>query len=329
MRRWLLLALVSAWLLAIWDSPVRADTLRPGYLELTQQDALHWRVIWKAPLLGGLASRARPVAPPFCRYAIASTRTDGTSLISAGVLTCDRPIAGATVGLAGMESGFSDALLRIAPLDGPIQVERLTPDRTTTVVATSPANWQVAGTYLALGVEHILTGYDHLLLVVSLVLLLMRFGLVVKAVTAFTVAHSITLAGASLGLFGLPQAPVEALIALSILFLAVEIVKQVPGEPRASERTSWIVALLFGLLHGFGFAGALREVGLPEADVSLALLTFNLGVELGQLAIVAAVLALIALVRHVRPGMLRPAVVASSYVIGTLSAFWFIERLIA
>jgi hydrogenase/urease accessory protein HupE len=227
-----------------------------------------------------------------------------------------------------MESGFTDALLRIAPLDGPIQVERLTPDRTTAVVATVPTNWQVAGTYLALGVEHILAGYDHLLLVVALVLLLQRIRLVIKAVTAFTVAHSITLAGVTLGLFGLPQAPVEALIALSILFLAVEIVKQVPGEPRASERTSWIVALLFGLLHGFGFAGALREIGLPEADLAVALLTFNLGVELGQLAIVAAVLALIALVRRARPRMLRPAVVVSSYAIGTLSAFWFIERLI-
>ena len=252
----------------------------------------------------------------------------GVSLISAGVLACDRPIAGATVGLAGMESGFTDALLRIAPLDGPIQVERLTPDRTTAVVATVPTNWQVAGTYLALGVEHILAGYDHLLLVVALVLLLQRIRLVIKAVTAFTVAHSITLAGVTLGLFGLPQAPVEALIALSILFLAVEIVKQVPGEPRASERTSWIVALLFGLLHGFGFAGALREIGLPEADLAVALLTFNLGVELGQLAIVAAVLALIALVRRARPRMLRPAVVVSSYAIGTLSAFWFLERLI-
>ena len=131
-------------------------------------------------------------------------------------------------------------------------------------------------------------GYDHLLFVVALVLLLSGFWTVVKAVTAFTVAHSLTLVGTTLGLIGLPQQPVESVIALSILFLAVEVAKRKPDEPRLSERAPWIVAFAFGLLHGFGFAGALKEIGLPESDVPTALLTFNLGVEAGQLAIVAA-----------------------------------------
>jgi hydrogenase/urease accessory protein HupE len=323
------LAAIILCLLALCGQPAGADTLRPGYLELVQQDAGHWRVTWKAPLLGGLASRARPAFPESCRHVVTSTRLQDASLISVGELSCGRPLTGEPVGLAGMEAGFTDALLRVAPLGRPVQVERLTQDRAMATVAIVPGRWQVAGAYLALGVEHILTGYDHLLFVLALVLLLMRIGAVVKAVTAFTVAHSITLAGTTLGLFGLAQAPVEALIALSILFLAVEIVKQRPGEARLSERASWIVAFLFGLLHGFGFAGALREIGLPEGEVPVALLTFNIGVEAGQLVIVTAALAAIALLRRAGPALLRPAVVSSSYLIGTTAAYWFIERLTA
>jgi hydrogenase/urease accessory protein HupE len=196
------------------------------------------------------------------------------------------------------------------------------------IVAAVPDRWEVARTYLVLGIEHILTGYDHLLFVIALVLLLGRPWEVVRAATAFTVAHSITLAGTTLGLFGLAQAPVEALIALSIVFLAVEIVKQEEGAPRLSERIPWVVAFLFGLLHGFGFAGALREIGLPETDVPMALLTFNVGVELGQLVIIGGVLALIALVRRFAPPAQRPATIAATYAIGITASFWFLQRLL-
>ncbi|WP_296679916.1 HupE/UreJ family protein, partial [Novosphingobium sp.] len=140
-------------------------------------------------------------------------------------------------------------------------------------------------------------------------------------------AHSITLAGTSLGLFGLAQAPVEALIALSIVFLAVEIAKQKPSRPRLSQRAPWLAAFAFGLIHGFGFAGALRAIGLPENDLPTALLAFNLGVELGQLAIVAGVLAIMALLRRAAPSMLRPATLTATYGIGTIASFWFIQRL--
>ena len=150
-----------------------------------------------------------------------------------------------------------------------------------------------------------------------------------RAATAFTLAHSITLVGTSLGLIGLAQQPVEATIALSLIFLAVEIAKQREGAPRLSERLPWVVAFLFGLLHGFGFAGALREIGLPETDVPLALLTFNLGVELGQLVIIAATLAVLALIRRAAPRGLRPATLAATYAIGIVSSFWFIERMLA
>jgi hydrogenase/urease accessory protein HupE len=161
------------------------------------------------------------------------------------------------------------------------------------------------------------------------VLLLSGFWTIAKAVTAFTVAHSITLIGTTLGFLGLPQRPVESVIALSILFLAVEIVKKRPDQPRLSERIPWVVAFGFGLLHGFGFAGALNEIGLPESDVPTALLTFNLGVEAGQLVIVALSLAVLELLRRFAAALVQPALRFAAYGIGTISAFWFIERTFA
>lgn len=306
----------------------RADELRPGYLELTQRDAQHWQLLWKAPVLGGLATRSTPLIPEFCTKSPPKARLERLSLVAESTLTCSRDLAGSEVGLEGMEATFTDALLRIAPLGRPIQAARLTPDNAMVTVNTEPDRWEVARNYFVIGVEHIVVGWDHLLFVIALVLLLGKPWNVVKAATAFTVAHTITLAGTTLGLFGLPQAPVEALIALSIVFLAVEIAKHKEGEPRLSERIPWVVAFGFGLIHGFGFAGALREIGLPEGEVPMALLTFNLGVEAGQLFIIALCLAVIALLRRFASMALRSATMAATYGIGTVASFWFIERMI-
>ena len=307
--------------------PASADELRPGYLELSQQTQTEWKLVWKAPILGGLATRAEPLLPDFCNLKLDTPRLSGPAVVATGKVTCSKPLAGATVGLKGMEPGSTDALLRVAPLGRPVQTERLIPGNSSYTVSTVPDGWQVARTYFVIGVEHILAGFDHLLFVIALVLLLQRGRAVVAAATAFTLAHSITLAGTTLGLFGLPQAPVEASIALSIVFLAVEIVKAKPGEPRLSERVPWVVAFLFGLLHGFGFAGALREIGLPETDVPVALLTFHLGVEAGQLMIIAATMAVLAALARFAPKARRPAIIASTYLIGAVASFWFIERI--
>ena len=172
-------------------------------------------------------------------------------------------------------------------------------------------------------------GFDHLFFVLALVLLLKGGWLVAKTVTAFTLAHSLTLAGSTLGLLSLPSQPVEAVIALSIIFLAVEVVKSRPEDIRLSERFPWVVAFLFGLLHGFGFAGALAEIGLPQGDVPLALLTFNLGVEIGQLVIVAVALAILHGLRQFRSRCVHPAKTALSYGIGMIATYWFIERMVA
>ncbi len=323
-----LILLVLAVLSALTALPAHADELRPGYLEFTQQDAEHWKLVWKAPVLGGLATRTHPAFPEFCTQSAPQAHVEGMVLVAESRLSCTRDLVGSKVGLAGMDAAFTDALLRIAPLGRPVQATRLTQSRAMVEVAAVPDTWDVARSYFVLGVIHILEGYDHLLFVIALVLLIGRPGMVVKAATAFTVAHSITLIGSTLGLVGLAQAPVEALIALSIIFLAVEIVKQDPAAPNLAERAPWIVAFLFGLIHGFGFAGALREIGLPESDVPTALLTFNLGVEVGQLLIVAAVLAVLALIRRLAPRALRPVALAATYAIGITASFWFIERVV-
>ncbi|QYU68377.1 HupE/UreJ family protein [Leptolyngbya sp. 15MV] len=188
----------------------------------------------------------------------------------------------------------------------------------------APPVWR---TYFALGVEHILEGWDHLLFVIALVLLLRRWRPAVIAATAFTLAHSITLAGASLGFLSMPSRPVEVMIALSIVFLAVEIVKRDPARPSLAMRLPWVVAFLFGLLHGFGFAGALASIGLPEGAIVPALVAFNLGVEAGQLLVVAVTLAVVALATRLGRAKVEQGMKLAAYAVGITGAYWLVERL--
>jgi hydrogenase/urease accessory protein HupE len=240
---------------------------------------------------------------------------------------CNGGLKGQRIAIQGLQSTLTDVLVRMEYLDGDIEVVRLAPDAPAFVVTGAQASWDVARTYFLLGVDHILSGFDHLLFVFALVLLIRRLWMIAKMVTAFTVAHSITLAGASLGYFSLPQKPVEAAIALSIAFVASELVKQQPGQRRLSESYPWVVAFAFGLLHGFGFAGALKETGLPQTDVPLALLTFNLGVEAGQLLFVAVVLICLAVLRRLHTFSFSVARIVAAYAIGTMSMIWLVERL--
>ena len=326
--RALVLALL-AWL--AMATPARADDLRPGFLELTEGTPGtlgpgNWKIMWKAPILGGLAVRARPQLPAFCRLMWEPPRLVGGSLVETGTAHCTRPLAGARIGLAGMEHGFTDALLRVAARGSPVEAARLTPARPFTTLSTVPDRAEVLRTYLGLGVTHILTGYDHLLFVLSLVLLIRRGWSVAKTVTAFTLAHSLTLAATTLGLFVVARRPVEICIALSIVFLAVEIVKDDPAKPRLTARVPWAVAFAFGLLHGLGFAAALAEIGLPQGEVVPALFAFNVGVEAGQLVIVTAGFAVLWLVTQVaaaRAGTVRRV---AAYAIGSIAAFWMIQR---
>ncbi|MBK8375688.1 MAG: HupE/UreJ family protein [Sphingomonadales bacterium] len=278
---------------------------------------------------GGVTPATQPILPKGCSAKGDPQRAIGAmAVISTFQLVCIRPVAGSSIGLSNFSTAQTDVLVRVAPLNRPVQAMRLTAAEPMAEIVAKPDRWQVARTYFVIGIEHIVFGYDHLLFVVALVLLLTGFRTIAIAVTAFTVAHSITLVGTTLGFLGLPQRPVEAIIALSIIFLAVEIVKKKDGERRLSERVPWVVAFLFGLLHGFGFAGALKEIGLPESDVPTALLTFNLGVEAGQLLIVAATMLILHGLRRLQPSWTRPAIRLSSYAIGAIASMWLIERVL-
>lgn len=329
----MLRALLLLGLLALCPTTARADDLRPGYLEVREIAAnapgYHYAITWKAPIKPGLAARVIPTFPHDCTATAAPERSiDSTALLAHWSIACAKPLAGRSVRLTGIEGTPGDALLRYQSLEGETQAARLTPTSPVAQIAAKPDRLQVARTYFFTGIEHILAGYDHLLFVLSLVLLLSGAWRVAATVTAFTIAHSLTLIATTLDFVNLPRAPVEAAIALSIVFLAVEIVKRESGNPRLSERIPWVVAFLFGLLHGFGFAGALAEIGLPQGEVPTALLTFNLGVEAGQLMIVAAAMAALWSLRRAKADWLKPAETISAYAIGSVAAMWLLERML-
>lgn len=321
----LFLALLA---LTLWVSSGAAHESRPAYLDIREFQPGQYEVLWKRPAQGDLALGLHLGWPAGCREAASgAARAVPGALIEHRLIDCGAGnLIGQRIAIEGLASTRTDVLVRVAFLDGTAQTNLVKPaDPWVMVVGPRPV-LSVAGEYFILGVEHILGGIDHLLFVLGLTLIVRGTMLLVKTITAFTAAHSITLALATLGYVNVAQAPVEAVIALSILFLASELVRQQRGDLGLAARAPWIVAFTFGLLHGFGFAGALAEVGLPQSDIPLALLTFNLGVEAGQLAFVAAVLALLALGRRAiaKPPRWLPDVPA--YAIGSAAAFWLIER---
>jgi hydrogenase/urease accessory protein HupE len=309
--------------------PAAAHRLSPAFFGLTETSADVFDVQWKVSISGGLAAVLEPQVPEGCSLAEpVRTYVVEDVRMQHAALACPGGLGGKRFRVKGLEETQTDVLLRVGYLDGSSSNQRLTPEAPETEIPARPSSLEVVRTYLVLGVEHILLGIDHLLFVLALLLLVRGLGTLVATVTAFTVAHSITLGAATLGLVHVPSAPVEAIIALSILFLASELARRrgADAPEDLTMRFPWLVAFAFGLLHGFGFAGALREVGVPEQAVPLALLFFNVGVELGQLVFIAAVFAVAWLVRvsAVRvPSAWRTAV---AYGIGSVAAYWAVER---
>lgn len=319
-----MLRLLLAAMFTLWAGIAHADDMRPGYLEIRETRPMHYAINWKAPARIG---KVLPAFPRDCKAITQQQRSfEAAALLSRWTVACNRSLKGRSISLQGLESTQGDALLRYQSLSGDVQASRLTPAEPSTTITATAGRTQVARTYFVTGVEHILMGYDHLLFVLSLVLLLTGAWRIAATVTAFTVAHSVTLVATTLEWISVPRAPVEAVIALSIVFLAVEIVKRDPSNPRLSERFPWIVAFAFGLLHGFGFAGALAEIGLPRGEVPTALLAFNLGVEAGQLLIVGAALVVSASVRMLSAAALKPVQTVAAYGIGSIAVMWLIER---
>jgi hypothetical protein len=308
-----------------------ADEFRPAYLEIRPAGAETYDLLWKVPAAGGDRRLALYVRLPPGGSDVTEPRAAfvGAAHVETRRIRQPGGLEGRTIAIDGLAGSGAEVLARIERTDGTAQVIRLMPSRTTFVVEASTGKLEVARTYVLLGIEHILLGVDHLLFVLALLIIVRGGKRILLTVTAFTVAHSITLVAATLGWLALPGAPVEAAIALSIAFLAREIAMSWRGHAGLTERMPWLVAFVFGLLHGLGFAGALAEIGLPPNAIPVALLCFNVGVEVGQLLFVAVMLGLAwsarALVVRWRP-MLRWV---PPYAIGAVASFWMIERVVA
>ena len=301
--------------------------VRPAYLDLREEAPGSFDVLFKTPMRGDARLALEPSFSGRVQMAtpVISRITDN-AMVRTWRLSTNEPLAGQVVRIDGLESTMTDALVRIEFIDGGEWVGRLTPGAPEATIPVWQDGWAVAATYLKLGVEHIMLGIDHLLFVLALILIAPNTRQLILAITFFTGAHSITLAAATLGFVNVPPPPIEAAIALSIAFVAAEIIRARDGKAGIAARAPWVVAFAFGLLHGFGFAGALSEVGLPADRIPLALLFFNVGVEIGQLLFVAIVLALAALFRLARRPLPRWAALAPPYLIGTLAMFWVIQR---
>jgi hydrogenase/urease accessory protein HupE len=313
-------------------APAMADEFRPAYLQLKQLDATTYDVLWRVPALDANTTlRLQPVFPQGTEDLTERTRSyAGNAAVFRWRIRVDGGMAGQAVEFPQLPGSRVDVLVRVERADGTEQLGRVLPVDPRFTVTSSPGHLEVVQTYTALGIGHILLGFDHLLFVLALLLIVDGTRRLIVTITAFTIAHSITLALASLGVLNVPGPPVEALIALSIVFVAAEIVHGRQGRPGLTQRYPWIVSFTFGLLHGLGFASALAEVGLPQNSIPLALLFFNVGVEIGQLIFIAAVLVLMAAGRRVAASMRLsgPAWLwrVPPYAIGGLASYWVFER---
>ncbi|HVY88416.1 MAG TPA: HupE/UreJ family protein [Hyphomonadaceae bacterium] len=323
----LLLAIAGA-------APALAHEIRPAFLQIRELEPNTYDVLWKTPAQGDMRLALNVVMPENCKIGGEPRAT----MVDAAVVqrwraTCAGGLVGQPISIEHLDQTLTDTIFRFEPLEGAPKTLRLTPDAPTVTIPAKQPWTEVALTYFKLGVEHILTGFDHLMFVLALLILVGNVKRLIGAVTAFTVAHSLTLAGTTLGLVKVSPAPVEASIALSIMFVAAEIIRSRSGKDSLTAKLPWLASFSFGLLHGFGFAGALREIGIPEDAVGLALLFFNVGVEAGQLLFISAVLTVIFLWKRFAPE-LSPRFQQWTwrgpvYGIGAVSAFWVVERSLA
>ncbi len=318
----------AAFILAVAARSAGGHPLAPALLDLRELGGGRVAVTWKASLLVAPGAEVAPVLPARCRAEGApQATTDGDSVTRTWTVVCEPAgLVGARVGFTGLGDARIDALVRVTLADGRLIRGVVRGAAPLLAIPERERQLDVVRAYVAIGVEHILTGIDHLLFVAGLLLLVRGRRLLIETITAFTVGHSITLSLAVLDIVRVPSRPIELLIALSVFLLAAELAREPEVPASLLRRRPWAMALVFGLLHGLGFAGALREVGLPQADVPLALFSFNLGIEIGQLAFVTALLAAAALLHALRVAWPRWALRIPLYTMGSLAAFWCFER---
>jgi len=321
----LLLGLLVAFFATIVGAT--AHEIRPAYLQIDQVGHNRFSVLWRTPILSGMrlpvllkfSDGIKPVAEPL-------ERELSDSVIERSVIESSGGLAGERITFVGLQATITDVMVRVKLEDGSVTTTLVRPSQPWVDIKARQTTLEVVKVFVVSGIEHILFGFDHLLFVAALMLIVRRWGMLLKTVTAFTVAHSITLTCATMGWVNLPSGPVEILIAFSIVLVGAEIIRMERGGSSLAIERPWIVAFFFGLLHGFGFAGALADFGLPQGDIPLALFSFNVGVEFGQLVFIAAILLVVHSVRRAFE-IPRQAIVASAYAIGTIAAFWSIERL--
>ena len=326
-------------LLALSVVTAHADVYRPAYLELTQTGEDTFDLLWKVPARGPDKRLGLYLVLPTDIETVKPTRTSfvGRAFIETSTIRRAGGLAGAEITIEGLTAVSTEVLVRIERLDGSTEVARLTPSSPSFVVTKVPQFWEVAKTYLVFGVQHILQGMDHLLFVACLILIAGTWRRILITITGFTIAHSVTLTLAALELVRVPVPPIEAAIALSIVFLAREIALE--RRDTVTWRFPIAVSATFGLLHGFGFASALSEIGLPQTEIPAALLSFNIGVEIGQILFVMALVGGYFMLRAVT--LYNPAsparsmrldrawtslTVPVSYVIGGVASYWMIDR---
>ena len=306
---------------------VSAHEIRPAYLQIIQIEAHTYEVFWKVPSMGDAVPKIQPVFP--LEFDVKTRKAPNQipgSVIYSYVITADQPLQGKEIFIQGLNKTLIDVLVTVEYLDGEKATLLLQPDFDSSIIPGKTTVIGIVKTYTVLGIEHILLGIDHLLFVLALILITKGKWKILKTITAFTLAHSITLSLAALGYVNFPGPPVEAVIALSIVFLSLEILKNLNGEETLTSKKPWIVAFTFGLLHGFGFAGALAEIGLPQQDIPLALAFFNIGVELGQIMFVIVALFILYLL-NLKKNWPAYAKKVPAYAIGSVAAFWMMQRI--
>jgi hydrogenase/urease accessory protein HupE len=325
--RWTLVLIIALFAIA---SDAFAHDARPAYLEIRQTTSERYDLLWRTPVLSGMRLPVVLKLPDGIRDVVAPhTQELSDSMVERRVIEAPGSLAGRRIEFAGLQGTITDVLVRVHLADGATTTTLVRSSQPWVEIPSSPGGpLAIAGAFVTHGIEHILGGYDHLLFVLALLLIVRNTRTLVWTITAFTLAHSITLALATLGLVHVPGPPVEAAIALSILLLASEIVRMRRGESSLTARWPWVIAFCFGLLHGFGFAGALSEIGLPRGDIPLALFAFNVGVELGQLAFIGAALGTLSIAKRFAnlTFVERHVSRAAPYAIGALAGFWFVGR---
>ena len=305
-----------------------ADEIKLSYLEIKENKPHYYAVLLKLPVKEDKKLPINLILPVSCNIVSPNmSYIVSNAYIESWDMTCNEGLVGQTLRFEGLKKTSTDALLRLEFINGISQSSLLTPSHQSYQVPTEASPYEIIQTYTWLGITHILLGLDHLLFVFALLLIVKNMRRLLWTVTAFTLAHSLTMIGATLDIVHMPQAPVEAIIALSILFLAMEIIHEKQGKIGLTSRYPWVIAFIFGLLHGFGFAGALAEIGLPQQALALALIFFNIGVELGQMLFVATVVITVVILQRLNYlTLLNKLQTTVVYTLGGVSSFWLIER---